>query len=121
MEELQQTTLPPADIIKANILKGRKEVLDEIKEYITATEGGFSIPTFKLSGAIKTFYIEIEAAFSNDSSTNEKTKTKQEEVYKKIFNSDKMLDKINAFKILDSWLYEKGVLKFDTEQKKKVY
>lgn len=115
------TTLPPADIIKINLLGQRERIYKKIEEYEAAIEGGFNIPSFRLSAALKTFYKNIRAVLTNDAKTNPKIKESQKIIIQKIYDQDNISIKIESMDLIDDWLYEKGLLKFDTEKIRKVY
>ena len=100
------STIPPTDILKINIINRRNVVLFELEKYYSCLLANSSPPTHKLLACVRILFIDVECSYKS-----------QENDYKEVAAlclSDDITKCITGFRVLNNWMYKKGLIKFDT-------
>lgn len=102
-------TTPPKDILRYIILDRRKKLIDSIQFYYNKRYLGAGWPINDVKSDLFAFFDEVYSAIENDYSK----KKKDFEDLEKLTKSNDIEELIKAKRIIDKWLYQKGLLKFD--------
>jgi len=114
-------TMSPINLLKIKILDRRDVVLNYLEEYYYNKSRNIdsSLLTAKLSAAIKVLYSEIRQSYLSDVKDSKK-RTKKENILPDItilIYSKSIVDNIEAFNNIDSWLYDiKKITMFDSNK-----
>lgn len=108
-KEYLDITIPPKDILRYIILDRRKVLMDSFQEYYNKRYLGASWPTNKIKSNLLIFFDEIYSAMKNDY----KNKEIEFRSLMKHVTSNDIDELMTAKRLIDDWLYRKGLLKFD--------
>ena len=116
-------TMPPIDFLKYNILEKRERCLMALQEYFKGRGAGITVPRYHIDSNIKVLFLEIDSALKSDilkTTGKQKQKDKEdlESIFNLVFDKDTTTDnQIKAFRLINDWLYKKGIIKFDSFKK----
>ena len=111
MEEKKEyidLTITPKEL-NYMILERRKYFMDSLEEYNLKKFLGASWPTNNIRAYLYSLFDEIYSGMEEDY----KSKKSEFEELKRLTDSKEVPDLIKAKRIIDAWLYKKGLLKFD--------
>jgi len=109
-EEHQTVAVPPSDLLKIMVLQRRDDVLAALEAYNKLSARSSGVPPHALKARIRTLFIDLKAALKNDM---------DEERFLHLSNlvdSDDVDEMLDAFDLVNEWLYNKKVTRFDTRK-----
>ena len=111
---VRNLTVPPAEMLKLLILEKREAVLEAIELYNSWDFQGIDAETYAIKSRVITLFLELQAALRNDLKPEE-----YEDLRVAIFASDEIKSVIDAFYLINNWLYDKKVTQFDNRPDRK--
>jgi hypothetical protein len=103
---------PPGDVLKIAILERRHYVIGAIQSMFRMEFRGAQGETYEVRSGLYALFLEIEPALIADMGEEEVKKLRD------LVNStdDDSKKPLEAFKIINNWLYKKNLTKFDTRK-----
>jgi len=110
-EEFQSVTIPPIEVLKLSILQRRNYVIDAMECYDKIDGRDIKSNTYIVRSGMLAYFREIGFAIKKDFLKKNK-QTEYEQLLEDI-NSVDYKKLLNAFYIIEEWLYDKKLTMFD--------
>lgn len=107
-ENTATVAVPAYDILRVLILQRRDAFIEALEAYHRAKNQGMAARTYEVRARLNSLYEELFAAF-----TNGKTETEVKE-FEEMLKADDLKTLIAAWRTINSWLYDKKLIQFDT-------
>lgn len=103
-------TLPPEKLLRILVLQRRNDALLSIEEYLQRRNAQAQAPGHFVCSSVQSLFFDLEASI-------ERTDKKRYQEIEKLVVTRNPKDAIKAFRIMNRYLDEKGVTRFDNKKR----
>lgn len=111
-ESVKSMALTPSWVLTILLLEKRENINQAIEFYNVTKLKGFSADVFVIQGRINSLWLDIKASYEDSFKKKEEAQKKIKEL-DKLINTNEFNDLSQAYDIINRFLYDKGVTKFD--------
>jgi len=109
-ENTATVAVPAYDILRVLILQRRDSFIEALEAYHRAKYQNISAQPYEIRARLRSLYEELYAAMQKDKSDEEKEK------FDALMESSEFDDILEAWRTMNSWLYDKKLIQFDTQK-----